>query len=119
MDRPRLLDGPTYKVVLGDDSRMYITVNECEGKPFEVFVRLDEADKYEWVVALTTMITRLLREGQSLDVIGKELKEIHGPGTGHYIPGTGEWSPSIVARIGNILIKHEELKNETNTIAEQ
>lgn len=114
--RPDDLDGPTYCETLGDGSHMYIIINEHEGKPCEVFVRYgtaqNGADTYEWVTALTTMITRLLRAGETLETIGKELLEIHGPNTGHMVPGTSELCPSIVARIGRCLVKHTVVKKE-------
>ena len=109
--RPSTLSGPTYRETLGDGSRMYITINESAGAPYEIFVRYDDADKYEWITALTTMITRLLIAGQPLEAIGRELQEIHGPNSGHHIPGGGEWSPSIVARIGRAMIRHAKTAN--------
>ncbi|MBE9538507.1 MAG: hypothetical protein IMF06_05450 [Proteobacteria bacterium] len=115
--RPNQLDGPTYRVTLGDGSRMYVTINEHNGKPFEVFARYDDADKYEWLGALTTMITRLLRAGQPLEQIGKELLEIHGPESSHMIPGTREMAPSIVARIGRVFVNHPKNFNSNHEVA--
>lgn len=106
MERPYKLNGHTYREVLGNGSRMYITINEHDGTPFEVFVRYDDPATYEWITALTTMITRRLRDGAKLIAIAEELLEIHGPQTGHMIPGTANWSPSLVARIGRTLGQH-------------
>lgn len=89
---------------------MYITINEHNGQPFEVFVRHDEPNSYEWIAALTTMLTRMLRAGVSLDVVAAELMEIHGPNTGHMIPGTSDWAPSLVARIGRAIGRHAEYR---------
>lgn len=122
-ERPEVLDGSTYEIQLADESVMHITINERDGEPFEVFVAQgpplnmepngqrstqNGADEFEWVTALTTMVTRLLRAGETLETIGTELLEIHGPNTGHHIPGTAEWSPSIVARIGLVFVQHAE-----------
>lgn len=108
VERDEVISGPTYKVTLGDGSRMYITVNEQAGKPFEVFVRYDDPNLYEWIALATVLITRLLRAGESLEAIGRELQEIHSPTSGHVIPGGREYSPSMVARIGRVFEGHGE-----------
>ena len=69
---------------------------------------MDNPDTFEWVLGFTVMITRLLRAGEPLADIGKELMEIHSPVTGHHIPGDGKWCPSLIARIGGILLEHSE-----------
>lgn len=109
--RPHALSGATYKAVLKEGERMYITVNEHDGEPFEVFVRLDDPDLYEWVGAVTVLITRLLRAGEALADIAKELQEIYSPLGSHFIPGGGE-CPSVPARIGLVLAGHCEKAEE-------
>jgi len=113
--RAERLEGPTYKVTLDNDARMYITINESENQPCEVFVRLDDPALYEWIAALTILITRLLRAGQSLQAIGEELEQIHGPGSRHMIPGTNIQSPSIVARVGRIFRQHKPIEMEAQS----
>ena len=54
--RPVTLAGPTYRVRTMDDARIYVTVNELGGRPFEVFVRLDSPELYQWVTAVTVKI---------------------------------------------------------------
>lgn len=104
--RDDVLTGATYKVRMEDGDRMYITVNEQGGIPFEVFIRFDRAELHEWIAALTILITRLLRAGQQLEAIADELQEIHSPASGHMIPGSPDWCPSLVARIGQVLKAH-------------
>ena len=106
--RPDQLDGPTYRVTLGDSSRMYVTINEHDGKPYEVFVRYDDPATYEWIAALTISFTQSLKDGYSLKSIGEGLLKIFGPESSHPIPGTSEMAPSIVARIGRVFVQHEE-----------
>ena len=110
--RPDIISGATYELVVDDDISMFVTINSVDGKPFEVFVRDDNAALYEWIAALTILITRLLRAGQSLKDIGSELEEIHGPESRHMIPGTNIQSPSFVARVGRILRIHAEKLKE-------
>lgn len=101
--RQDTLDGATYKVRLGDGSPMYITVNSQDGQPYEIFVRHDAPELFEWATALTVLITRLLRAGQTMADIARELQQIHSPVTSHMILGTDEKCPGIVARIGQVL----------------
>lgn len=92
---------------------MYITINHLDGVPFEIFVRQDNAELYEWVTPVTVLITRLLREGVKLLVIAKELREMHSPVSHHFIPKGGGHCPSIPARIGMVLEKHCKLMGYT------
>ena len=91
---------------------MYITINECEGRPFEIFVRQDNPDLHEWIHAITLMVTRLLRDSGQLIDIAKELQQIHGPKSSHMIPGTNILCPSIPARIGMVLERHCQLRDQ-------
>jgi hypothetical protein len=112
MTRSDALLGSTYKVNLegiehlqgGRD--MFITINDQDGKPVEVFVRCDMPEVFEHVIALTILITRLLRAGEPLNVIAKELMEVHSPRTSHMMPRGGGPCPSLVARIGKVLLDH-------------
>lgn len=108
MVRPDILQGVTYKAEIDGEKPfpIYITINSHEGKPFEVFIRLDDPDLFEWMVALTLMITRSLRAGETLQAIAQELIEIHSPATRHFIPGGGGECPSLAARIGKVLQGH-------------
>ena len=106
--RSETLHGATYKVRLVDEDKLYIIINEQDGKPFEIFIRHDAPELFEWTAALTVLITRLLRAGQPLEAIAAELQEIHSPTTGHMVPGTHDHCPSYVARIGQVLQEHAE-----------
>lgn len=110
--RPDMLTGFGYELKIDDDNSVQININEYEGKPFEVFANNTGPVYFEWVAALTILITRLLRAGQPLKDIGEELEEICGPKSSHMIPGTNIKSPSLVARIGRILRQHAEKLEE-------
>jgi len=99
-NRPEELQGGTQRVLLPNGSPMFVTVNYFEGRPTEVFVRYDDPALCEWISALTILITRLLRAGEKLEDIAEELSQIAGPESGHHVPGTHDWSPSLVARVG-------------------
>lgn len=108
--RPEKLDGATYKGHTHDGKPMYITVNEKEGRPFEVFVRVDDPDLFEWMTALTVMITRCLRHGDTLAAIADELMEVHSPKTRHFVDGGKGEAVSLAARIGTVLKEHRAVK---------
>ena len=107
--RDDVLDGPTYWVAT-PEIEIGVTINEKDGVPYEIFVQCDDPQVYQYLALATVFTTRLLRDGHPLDELAKEMQEIHCPLTGHYIPGTGEWSPSLIARIGRTLQKHMENK---------
>lgn len=106
MQAPRneVISGPTYAAKIDDDdddTTVFITVNFQNEAPFEVFIRLDDPALYEWSTAVTLLITRALRAGESVCDIADELSEIHSPRTSHFY--NGEQFPSLMSRIGKIL----------------
>jgi len=103
--RPEKRGGPTYCAKM-DDGNMYVSVNHDDGKPYEVFARYDKKEYHETVVLITRLVSMALREGVPLDVVARELKDIHSPVTQHILPGTTEMVPSLAARIGIVLESH-------------
>lgn len=108
----RISSGPTIKIKglpVDDHERMYITINThvkaipFSPKPFEVFARYDSPEHFELINVVTRLASMALREGVPLEVIARELKDIHSPLTHHFIPGTNTKCPSITARIGHAL----------------
>lgn len=112
MTRDERLYGPTYMITMDDGRPLYITINhDAAGEPVEVFIRYDDPALFEWVTLTTTLITRLLRAGQSLETIAEELKEIHSPRTRHILPGSGNrMCPSLAARFGEVFAEHLKRK---------
>lgn len=114
--RPEVLQGVTYSAELESGKKVYITVNEHEGNPYEVFIRLDDPELFEWMVALTLMITRALRAGETLKSIAKELEEIYSPRSRHFMPGGKGECPSLAARIGKVLAEHKGLQHASTVL---
>lgn len=112
------LDGATYKIKIDGQKPLYVTINNSDGEAYEVFFRSDNDKIFEWVIALSVVITRALRAGEPLASIGKELSEIHSPATMHHIPGGGGACPSLVARIGKVMQQHVDMYNETRALYE-
>ena len=111
-ERPEVLDGKTYKIKLPDFA-MYVTVNDLNGKPYEIFVESKNLDHFQWVKALTRLASMALREGCPASLVAQEMKEIHDGLGGRLKKGGGRHN-SIVAQIGDILEQHTGIVKEVS-----
>jgi ribonucleoside-diphosphate reductase alpha chain len=77
-DRPKELQGKTYKMDTGC-GKIYVTVNEHNGKPFEVFAKLGKAGGCSacQTEGLTRCISIGLRSGVELEEYQRTLDGIH------------------------------------------
>ena len=84
--RPEMLQGTTYKLKSPlAKSAMYVTINDIVNEdgsrqPFEIFVYSKDSTHYEWITALTRMISACFRRGGDLSFILEELECIITPG---------------------------------------
>ena len=116
--RPEMLVGSTYKVKTPvSEHAMYITINDIvlnEGtehemrRPFEVFINSKNMDNFQWVVALTRLISAVFRKGGDTTFMVEELKAVFDPKGGYFKPG-GLFMPSLVAEIGHAIEKHMQM----------
>jgi len=106
MERPPVLAGRTYKIAKSplSESAMYITLNDHEGKPFEVFINSKDTKHYQWTIALTRVISAVFRKGGDCTFLIEELKSIHDPNGGYF--NKNHYVPSLVAEIGDVLEQH-------------
>ena len=115
LERPEMLVGSTYKVKTPvSDHAMYVTINDIilnEGtehekrRPFEIFINSKNLDHYQWIVALTRIISAVFRKGGDVAFLVDELKAVFDPRGGYWQPG-GKFMPSIIAELGYIVEKH-------------
>ena len=106
LERSEKLEGKTYKIKpVNVDHAYYITINNENGKPYEIFINSKNTNSFEWVALITRLISALMRSGQPIDFIIEEMKVIHTPEGGYFVKGHG-YVTSIVAEIGLILEKH-------------
>ena len=115
LERPEVLIGSTYKVKTPvSDHAMYVTINDIilnEGtehekrRPFEIFINSKNLDHYQWIVALTRIISAVFRKGGDVTFLVDELKAVFDPRGGYWQPG-GKFMPSIIAELGHIVEKH-------------
>lgn len=103
--RPEVLMGCTYRINWPSlESGVYLTINECEGQPWEIFISSKDLKNVEWTTALCIMTSRNLRAGEDPQKIAEELKEIKGAHDGQWVDG--KFYASIVMYIGELLAKH-------------
>jgi len=115
VERPERLIGSTYKIKTPlSEHAMYITVNDIvlnEGtesevrRPFEVFINSKNMEHFQWVVALTRLISAVFRKGGDATFMVEELKAVFDPKGGYFKKG-GVFMPSIVAEIGHAIEDH-------------
>jgi ribonucleoside-diphosphate reductase alpha chain len=108
-ERPEELDGTTYKIKIGANKAVYLTVNdtvESDGtvRPFEIFLRSSDPAHDEWMVALARTVSAILRRPYDASFLAAELKQVVSASTGGF--GHGRYHPSIVAAIGFKLEEH-------------
>lgn len=115
LERPDLLVGATYKIKPPvADNAMYITINDIvlnEGtehehrRPFEIFINSKNMEHFQWIVALTRIISAVFRKGGDITFLAEELKAVFDPRGGYWRPG-GRYMPSLVAEIGDVIERH-------------
>ncbi len=115
LERPEILVGSTYKVKTPlSEHALYITINDIvlnEGteheqrRPFEIFINSKNMDHFQWVVALTRVISAVFRKGGDATFLVEELKGVFDPKGGYFKRG-GRFMPSLVAEIGEAIEDH-------------
>jgi hypothetical protein len=115
LERPEMLVGSTYKVKTPVSGHaMYVTINDIilnEGtehekrRPFEIFINSKNLDHYQWIVALTRIISAVFRKGGDVTFLVEELKAVFDPRGGYWQSG-GKFMPSIIAELGHIVERH-------------
>lgn len=113
--RPEKLEGVTYKVKTPlSEHALYITINDIVlnagtphelRRPYEIFVNSKNMEYYQWIVALTRIISAVFRKGGELDFLIEELRSVFDPRGGYFRPG-GRYMPSLVAEIGEVIANH-------------
>jgi adenosylcobalamin-dependent ribonucleoside-diphosphate reductase len=102
--RPDVMHGSTYKVNTAYGN-LYVTINEDEYGPFEVFSQLGKAGGFfgAQTEAICRMISLALRSGISLQNVIDQLKGIRGPDPVFH---NGERILSLPDAIANVLENH-------------
>ena len=114
--RPEMLVGSTYKIKpVGMDHAMYVTINDIilnedteheVRRPFEIFINSKNMDQFQWIVALTRIMSAVFRKGGDVTFLVEEMKAVFDPKGGYWKPGTGVFVPSVIAEIGMVVEDH-------------
>ncbi len=115
LQRPDRLEGQSYKIKTPlSEHALYVTVNDVilnEGtehevrRPFEVFINSKNMDHFQWIVALTRIVSAVFRKGGDCTFLVEELRSVFDPRGGYFKKG-GRFMPSLVAEIGDVLEQH-------------
>jgi hypothetical protein len=113
--RPDTLIGCTYKVKTPlSDHALYITINDIilnagtvneSRRPFEIFINSKNMVDFQWIVALTRIISAVFRKGGEITFLVEELRSVCDPKGGYFKKG-GKYMPSLVAEIGDAIESH-------------
>jgi hypothetical protein len=115
LERPEMLVGATYKIKPPvAEHAMYVTINDIvlnlgtpheSRRPFEIFINSKNLDHYQWIVALTRIMSAVFRKGGDVTFLVEELKAVFDPRGGYWKPG-GKYMPSLIAELGEVVEKH-------------
>ena len=115
LERPEMLRGTTYIIKPPvSDHAMYITINDIvlnqgteyeKYRPYEIFINSKNLDHYQWIVALTRVLSSVFRKGGDVAFLVEELKAVFDP-KGGYFAGEGRFMPSIIAELGYVIERH-------------
>ena len=115
LERPEMLLGSTYKVKTPlTEHALYVTINDIilnQGteyelrRPFEIFINSKNMDHFQWIVALTRIVSAVFRKGGDVTFLVEELRSVFDPRGGYFKKG-GKFMPSLVAEIGDVIHNH-------------
>lgn len=115
LQRPEMLLGSTYKVKTPlSEHALYVTINDVilnsgteheYRRPFEIFINSKNMDHFQWIVALTRIISAVFRKGGDVTFLVEELRSVFDPRGGYFKKG-GKYMPSLVAEIGDAIECH-------------
>jgi hypothetical protein len=96
---------------------LYVTINDIvlnpetpyeKRRPFEIFINSKNMDHFQWIVALTRIISAVFRKGGDVIFLVEELRSVFDPQGGYFKPG-GKYTPSLVAEIGDAIESHMKM----------
>jgi len=113
--RPESLQGITYKIKTPlSEHALYVTVNDIVlnpgtehelRRPFEIFINSKNMEHFQWIVALTRIISAVFRKGGDVTFLVEELRSVFDPKGGYFKKG-GKYMPSLVAELGDAIESH-------------
>jgi hypothetical protein len=118
LKRPDVLLGSTYKIKTPQSEHaLYVTINDAVlnhgtqheiRRPYEIFINSKNMDHFQWIVALTRIISAVFRKGGDVTFLVDELRSVFDPRGGYFKKG-GKYKPSLVAEIGDAIECHMKM----------
>jgi len=109
--RPDVLHGQTHEIKLDTiPDPIYLTINDRDGKPYEVFINCNDPVQLAWSPVASRLISAVLRNKGDNDFLYKELQELF---SAEYFFYKGKKWHSIIQLIGSILETHAQELKET------
>lgn len=115
IERPEVLIGSTYKIKSPlVEHAFYVTINDIVlnagtehelRRPFEIFINSKSMEHFQWIVALTRIMSAVFRKGGDVTFLVEEMKAVFDPKGGYFKSG-GVYMPSLVAELGSIVEEH-------------
>jgi len=115
LERPEMLLGSTYKIKTPlSEHALYVTINDIIlnpgtehelRRPFEIFINSKNMEHFQWIVALTRIVSAVFRKGGDVTFLAEELRSVFDPRGGYFKRG-GKYMPSLVAEIGEAIENH-------------
>ena len=94
IERPEVLIGSTYKIKSPlVEHAMYVTINDIvlnagteheHRRPFEVFINSKSMEHFQWIVALTRIMSAVFRKGGDVTFLVDEMKAVFDPKGGYF-----------------------------------
>ena len=113
--RPESLQGITYKIKTPlSEHALYVTINDIVlnpdtehelRRPFEIFINSKNMEHFQWIIALTRILSAVFRKGGDVTFLVDEMHSVFDPQGGYFKKG-GRYTPSIVAEIGDVIEQH-------------
>jgi len=117
LERPEMLLGSTYKIKTPlTEHALYVTINDIvlnpdtpheKRRPFEIFINSKSMEHFQWIVALTRIISAVFRKGGDVTFLVEELHSVFDPRGGYF--KKGRYTPSLVAELGDVIERHLKL----------
>lgn len=112
--RPDVLVGSTYKIKTPQSEHaLYITINDIilnegteheERRPYEIFINSKNMEHFQWVLALTRVISAVFRKGGDVTFLVEELKAVFDPKGGYF--KKAKFYNSLVSELGAVIETH-------------
>jgi hypothetical protein len=114
--RPEMLTGTTYKLKTPShvsEHSLFITINDIVlnpgtdhevRRPFEIFINSKSMEHFQWIVALTRIMSAVFRKGGDCTFIVEELRSVFDPKGGYW--NHGRYVGSLIAEIGDVIEQH-------------